>query len=48
MVLPGLSDNLATGLPLHSTSLITILSGVISGMLQVSRVPIPKIKRIRL
>lgn len=44
---PGLSESFATGLPLHSTSLITILSGLTCGRSQVKRVPIPKLSFTR-
>lgn len=47
MVFPGLSESFATGLPLHSTSLITILSGLTCGRSQVKRVPIPKLSFTR-
>ena len=46
IVLPGLSESFATGLPLHSTNLITIFR-VLPGISQVRRVPIPKLNCTR-
>lgn len=47
IVLPWLSESFATGLPLHSTNLITIFRGFTSGISQVRRVPIPKLNCTR-
>ncbi len=44
---PGLSESFATGLPLHSTSFITMFSGLTCGMSQVKRVPMPKLRLTR-
>jgi hypothetical protein len=43
----GKAESFATGLPLHSTSFITIFSGFTCGISQVKRVPIPKLSFTR-
>ena len=46
-VLPGLSEILATGPPLHSISLNTMFIGLTPGRSQVSLVPMPKLVLMR-